>query len=169
MADYLLSDLTIGHCMVLLEPYAVWRNLWLYDHSGITMSCGTGNPFDCQWDSGQVGWIITTRDGAIKEIGYGENDWRERSLALMEAEVKDYDKYLTGDVYGFTLYKADPLENTDDDPDLEESDSCWGFFGADILENGIEDHVGCGLREAIEAGAYETGEAKLHTYSYYSF
>ncbi len=31
---YLLDDLTIGHCMTLMEPYAVWLNLWLYDTLG---------------------------------------------------------------------------------------------------------------------------------------
>ncbi len=169
VASYLMDDLTISHCMVLMEPYAVWLNLWLYDHSGITMSCGAGNPFTCPWDSGQVGWIVTTKKSAIKEIGYTEADWKERSMKLMEAEVSEYDQYLTGDVYGFTLYSADPVGDDDESLDWSEEDSCWGFFGSNILENGIEDHVGSGLWEAIEAGTYEEGTAKLCTASYYAF
>lgn len=170
VADYLMDDLTIGHCMTLMEPYAEWLPLWLYDHSGITMSCGdrTGQYAD-RWDSGQVGWIVTTKAAAIKEIGYQESDWRDRSVDLMRAEVKEYDQYITGDVYGFTLYSADPVDDEDGTPDWAEEDSCWGFFGSDILTNGIVDHVGNGLLEALESGVYTAGEAKLHTCSYYEF
>ena len=31
------------------------KPLYLYDHSGITIST---SPFGCQWDSGQIGWVI---------------------------------------------------------------------------------------------------------------
>lgn len=56
VAAYLMDDLTVRHCMALMEPYAEWLPLWLYDHSGITMSCGsrTGQYAD-RWDSGGVG------------------------------------------------------------------------------------------------------------------
>lgn len=167
VAGYLMDDLTITHCMILMESYAEWLPLWMYDHGGITMSCGvrTGQYAD-QWDSGQAGWIVTTKVAAIQEIGYAEADWRDRSTELMQAEVEEYDQYLTGDVYCFTLYSATPVEEGED-PDWEEEDSCGGFFGSDILTNGIEDRVGNGLREALESGAYVEGEAKLHTYSYY--
>lgn len=166
---YLLDDLTIGHCMTLMEPYAIWLPLWLYDHSGITMSCGVrrGQFADC-WDSGQVGWIYTTKDNVVKEIGYSENDWRECATRLMEAEVKEYDQYLTGDVYGFTLLKKADTEAEDDDSTWEEVDSCWGFYGSDIFANGIAGSI-AGLTEAIEGGDYEEGEAKLVVTSHYTY
>lgn len=166
---YLLDDLTIKHCMTLMEPYAVWLPLWLYDHSGITMSCGARTyPYNDCWDSGQVGWIYTTKDEAVKEIGYVENDWRERAIHLMEAEVKEYDQYLTGDVYGFTLLKKVDVEAEDDDSAWEEVDSCWGFYGSDVFESGMYDNVP-GLREALESGDYEEGEAKLVVTSHYTY
>ena len=168
VAEYLMDDLTIGHCMTLMEPYAEWMPLWLYDHSGITMSCGarTGQYAD-RWDSGQVGWIITLKKKFMEENPLvTEENWRQKAFDIMEEEVKVYDQYLTGDVYGFTLYSADP---EDDEPDWSEEDSCWGFFGTDILENGIEDYVGNGLREAVEAGRYDEGEAEKHVHTYYTF
>lgn len=200
VAEYLLDDLTIQHCMVLMEPYAEWLPLWLYDHSGITMSCGarTGQYAD-QWDSGQVGWIVSLKKDIMKEIGseyvldgngelirvehkhkgapstWGyltrpltDETWRKRAIGIMEADVKVYDQYLTGEVYGFTLYSENPAED-DEEPDWNEEDSCWGFFGSDVMENGIEDHVGNGLREAVETGAVEQGEAKKHTVTHYTF
>ncbi len=50
VADYIMDDLTIGHCQTLLEPYIEYLDLYLYDHSGITMSC---SDFGDRWDSGQ--------------------------------------------------------------------------------------------------------------------
>ena len=69
VARCLMEELTTEHCMRLLEPYAVWLPLWLYDHSGITMSCGarTGQ-FADQWDSGQVGWIVALKKTIMEEI-----------------------------------------------------------------------------------------------------
>jgi hypothetical protein len=40
--------------------------LYLYDHSGITMNT-TG--FSCPWDSGQVGWIYTSKENAVEMLG----------------------------------------------------------------------------------------------------
>lgn len=104
--------------------------LFLYDHGGTTMNT-TG--FSCEWDSGQVGFIWVTAK-KIKEV-YGKLDDATRATAeaSLKAEVETYDQYLTGDVYGFIVAKAD------DEDDQE--DSCWGFFGSDLEENGILDHL----------------------------
>lgn len=92
--------------------------LYLYDHSGITMNT-TG--FNCRWHSGQVGFIIVDRKGleeccGIKRIKKSD---REKILKWLEGEVRVYDQYLTGDVYGYVI--------TDEDGD--ELDSCWGYYG----------------------------------------
>jgi hypothetical protein len=199
VAQYLLDDLTIGHCMTLMEPYAEWLPLWLYDHSGITMSCGhrSGQCADV-WDSSCVGWIVAMKEVAMRELRdyvldeagnrvkiefkhegqpstwsyktmpLTDETWRARAVEAMREDVKVYDQYLTGDVYGYTLYSADPADGNDE-PDWQEEDSCWGFFGSDVIENGIEDSVGCGLREAVEAKDVEKGTAQAHTVTYYTF
>ncbi len=71
--------------------------LYLFDHSGITMSTA---PFSCQWDSGRVGWIQCKK-------GF-ENLTDENIEKILESEVEEYDKFLTGDVWGFNIEK---LEN----------------------------------------------------------
>ena len=162
--EYIEDDLTICDCQQFLEPYLEWLPLWLYDHSGITMSCGARTyPYNDDWDSGCVGWIIMTKETALKErIGcYDESNWREKAIADMKAEVALYDQYLTGDVYGYTLLK-------EEDGEWVEQDSCWGFYGDDVMANGISDNVP-GLAAAVESNQYETGKAERHVSVSYSF
>ena len=171
VVEYIMDDLTVRHCQTLMEPYAEWLPLWLYDHGGITMSCGTRTgQYADRWDSGQVGWIIALKKTIMSEMCVGEDEWRERAVSHMEAVVKEYDQYLTGDTYGFTLYVEDPeVEERDGNTEWQEVDSCWNFFGDDIMENGIVDSIGFGLLEAIQKGEYEEGRATLNTVRFYTF
>ena len=149
---YYVEDLTIPQCQSLLYPYLVSLPLWLYDHSGITISCGDRvYPYNDRWDSGLVGWIVYARQ---KDDG---EDWRKNAFARMRAEVEEYDHYLQGEVYGFTLY-----ENG------EETDSCWGYYGDDLTQNGILDE-GPGLTEALASDSYTTGQARKETTVTYYF
>jgi hypothetical protein len=92
----------------------VLLSLYLYDHSGITMSTA---PFSCPWDSGQVGWIYVTAD-KIKQEYRSDPDAAKRAEEYLKGEVETYDQYLRGEVYGYILEGPDG-----------EVDSCWGFFG----------------------------------------
>ena len=97
--------------------------LFLYDHSGITMYT-TGDTRYRQheaWDSGQVGFIYCTQEDIDREWD-GDSD---KAKEYLIGEVKTYDQYLTGDVYGFTI--TNPKNN-------EEIDSCWGFYGAEYAK-----------------------------------
>jgi hypothetical protein len=113
--------------------------LYLYDHSGITISTG---PFSCIFDSGQVGWIVCDKDTIEKEWA-GDRDRAEKHL---RAEVETYDDYLTGNVWGFIAEEREVDENADpdeiDDEDgWDTTDSCFGFYGSDPETNGIKDHL----------------------------
>lgn len=102
--------------------------LYLYDHSGITMNT-TG--FSCRWDSGQVGIIFITREDIRKEFQVKRVSKKliESVKEILVAQVETYDKWLTGDIWGFQRFE-----------DGEEVDSCWGFYGSDPKENGMLDH-----------------------------
>jgi hypothetical protein len=120
-ADYNPSDREIEDeeaAWKILEKHIVCLPLYLYDHSGITMNTGG---FSCPWDSGQVGWIYVTRKEMLKE--WSRKKWSKKlwgkAVDLLESEVKTYDDYLTGNVYGYVIL----------DPDGEDVDSCWGFYG----------------------------------------
>lgn len=116
--------------------------LYLYDHGGITMSTSS---FSCRWDSGQVGYIYMTYDEIRKEWGWKRitKDRYNMILERLEHEVKLYDQYLTGDVYGFSI----------EDADGEELDSCWGYYGLDDVEdevNRLLDHYEATLPKQLE-------------------
>ena len=101
--------------------------LYLYDHSGISISTGS---FSCPWDSGQVGYIYVSYSDIRKE--YSRKRVTKKLLKKMESflrqEVALYDNYLTGQVYGY-IVTAPWNEN-------EEVDSCWGYFG-DLENSGL--------------------------------
>lgn len=88
--------------------------LYLYDHSGITISL---TPFHCPWDSGQVGFVIVRRAKMLQEFGGKRftQSLKEKALHIAESEVHTYDQFLRGEIYG---YQID-----------EDGDSCWGFYG----------------------------------------
>lgn len=93
-----------------------YENLYLYDHSGITMNT-TG--FSCRWDSGQIGFIYATKQKL-------EEERIPDFSACLKDEVKTYDQYITGDVYWHSVT----------DKDGNESFSCGGFYG---MESAIDD------------------------------
>lgn len=95
-------DITDGSYIIL--------PLYLYDHSGITMAT---KPFSCGWDSGRVG-IIYVKQGSE---GIYDEDLKER----LEAEVKEYNSFLTGDCWGYVV----------EDAEGEVLDSCWGYYLGD--------------------------------------
>jgi hypothetical protein len=112
--------------------------LYLYDHSGITIST---TPFICQWDSGQVGYIFATREDIQREWGVKRisKKLKDKIKDILVGEVKAYDQYLTGDVWGFVLtetIKCDSCGNEEE----ETIDSCFGFYG-DNPEDTIKDYV----------------------------
>jgi hypothetical protein len=115
--------------------------LYLYDHSGITMSASREYPFNCPWDAGCVGMIYATRDKILAHFQAKRmtKKLRERATAGLLSEVEEYDWYLTGECYGFVLERG----GEDDDGEVsewEEVDSCWGFLGP-VETNGILDHL----------------------------
>jgi hypothetical protein len=118
------------------SKHYIWQNLYLYDHSGISMSVGK---FSCPWDSGQVGFIAVA-----KEKVRAEYDWKritqkrlEKIQGYLKGEVEFYSSYLEGDVWGFQIYVHDLGE---DPTEGEEVDSCWGFYGSERETNGMTDH-----------------------------
>lgn len=109
----------------ILDAHYVMLPLGLIDHSGISMYVGSG-AHSCDpggWDSGQVGWAYIDRKKAIKEWGGKSGRFtkrvRKQARECIEAEVEEYDQYLTGDVWGFVI----------ETPDGKDVDSCWGHFG----------------------------------------
>ena len=105
--------------------------LYLYDHSGITINT-TG--FSCTFDSGQIGYIFVTKEKVREEFSVKRisKKLKEKITEYLINEVKIYDQYLTGEMYGYVVI---------DNKTGEELDSCWGFYGDDYKTNGILDSI----------------------------
>lgn len=116
---------------VEVEGATVVLGLYLYDHSGITMSASTlyrdgervngGNPFTCRWDSGMVGIMYDTPKGLQTCFGKhervedryvftgeyltsdGAKPDADRIEQGLHAEVKVYDAYLTNDIMWYRV------------------------------------------------------------------
>ena len=120
--------------------------LFLLDHSGLWISTSR---YDCDpqgWDTSKVGYIWITYERIKQEMarpkrlkkGQINPDLQEikyltkrdiaRATKRLLNEVETYNRYLTGDVYGYCI--------TDPDNIITE-ESCWGFFGIeDCIEEG---------------------------------
>lgn len=118
--------------------------LYLYDHSGITISTG---PFSCPWDSGQIGYIYVSIKDVLKEFNRKKmsKKLRQKVIDILNSEVNSYDHYLTGSVYGYMIEPAN--ENNE----IECDDSCWGFLGYDHKESGLlemaKDAIDCAIKQ----------------------
>ena len=138
-----------------IEKNYIILPLYLYDHSGITISTG---PFNCPFDSGQIGYIYVP----IKDI---KKEWNWKLLtkkrrlkieSILKSEVKIYDDFLTGNVFGYNV----------NDPYTGDSiDSCWGFFGdyeksglLEMAKNAIDCHIDKVNEERSEMQLIETGD-----------
>ena len=99
---------------------AVILPLYLYDHSGIAISCDSfiGREQHAEWDSGQVGFIYVSKETLKKE------KLEKRSKKIIEkylqGEVETYNQYINGEVYGFII--------EDENGNPVEDGSCWGFY-----------------------------------------
>ena len=131
------------------------KQLNLYDHNGITISTSSGYPYNDRWDSCCVGFIYVTKKTIFKEYGsIAEENWKDREDKYLEDEVKTYDRYLRGDVYGYTLTKKTIYQEKcphcgeviREYEDEKEVDSCWGHYGDCLEENGILDNIGTDLQ-----------------------
>lgn len=105
--------------------------LYLLDHGVQRMKA---SPFKGQvgrWDSGQVGFIYTTKED-IESVGMDMDEVTEEDIEdRLRSEVETYDNYLRGEIYRFVLKE-----------DGEDVDRCGGFNGVDtdlIFEQAGED------------------------------
>lgn len=125
----------------LLEKHYVILPVYMYDHSRQTVAT---TPFSCPWDSGQLGFIYCSLENAKAYLGvkgkkagwghkiqFGHETRTIRDIVedRLEGEVKEYDAFITGQVYVY-----DVLDENDD-----VIDSCGGFMDeGECMRAGVE-------------------------------
>jgi hypothetical protein len=131
--NYILGDIhdyLVEEIMNLVKRYdVIGLPLYLYDHSGITMSTTRSKwPFNCPWDSMQIGYIFVTKEKVRKEFDRKRVTKKliKKVLEMLRSEVAIYDVFIRGDVIGYEIENG------------EEGiiDACWGYYN---LEHLLED------------------------------
>ncbi len=95
-------------------------DVYMMDHSGLAFSFAPFGGYHGYFDSGLVGFIFTTMERIKEYLGFEELD-EDRNAQIREilwTELKDFEAYVNGQVYGYRILKDDELV-----------DSCWGFIG----------------------------------------
>lgn len=94
--------------------------LFLYNHCGLSISINRHYPFNCIWDSSQVGYIYVDKDTVLEEYNVQRitKKLTQKVLDRLVSEVGVYNKYLSGEIYGYNI----------EDVNGELVESCWGFF-----------------------------------------
>lgn len=109
---------------------AVILPIYMYDHSGVTIST---TPFGCMWDSGQIGFIYLSKEKARKEFKRMTGKVKVSLIKNLECEVKTYDQYLRGDVYGFQILEGDEVIESvsgfyGEESAITEANSCLKYY-----------------------------------------
>lgn len=100
--------------------------LYLLDHSELAMST---HSFMDPWDSGQVGYIYCTKK-SLEQHGYSKDGNPEFVKSLLEDEVEEYHKWLSG----YPPYYS--FEITDENDNCIE---CEGVFKGEDFKQMIEE------------------------------
>jgi len=112
------------------EGEVVILPLYLYDHSGITIST---SPFGCNWDSGQIGWVFID-EKQLQYITGDSSGHNETNLEeIIDSDVKTYDQYITGEVYRYTIYEIETCSLGHEHKNYVEG--CGGYFGEEECES----------------------------------
>lgn len=90
---------------VLYESYFVFP-VYAYIHGGVSLSLGRDSyPFTCKWDTSFRGYTLVKRQKG--------NYTSEKAYNLAKGLIKEWNQYLSGDVYGYS----------------SEHGGCRGFYG----------------------------------------
>jgi len=132
--------------------------LFLFDHSGYTISTDSSQfrAADSHgWDWGQLGFIYCTPDKIRSEYSCQEitPEIVEKVKEALRGEVKDYNSYLQGSIWGYILKRAKPACKECGHVEYKE-DSCWGFFGDTLEETGLLTEI-TGVNKSVIEEAWE--------------
>ena len=100
--------------------------VFAYIHSGTALQAAEANPFHCQWDSGQSGWVYTEPEKACQWFGWKRvsKQRKEKVLDVLKAEVQTFSQYLNGEVYRFEVQVFGEGR-------WNYVDGCGGYYGED--------------------------------------
>lgn len=128
LIEEMVDNLSIRDKFELLRNSGsiVVQPISIYDHSDVTISLGGPKEF---WDSAIIGFAYIEKSTAEKNNWKEEcdgkyNTWQAWAYAHMEQEMKIYQNYIAGDVFG---YYIDGGDGFCDDYCGDYSEGCYGI------------------------------------------
>lgn len=121
--------------------------VYMYEHSAVALSVGSfvGRAQHAEWDSGQIGWAYITPE-RIEETGITDYE------GAIATEVETLGQWMNGEVYGYIVEERRDYtkvyhdgDESEEDYDWQETDSCWGFIGYDNVESEARSAAGIPL------------------------
>jgi len=105
------------HGKILIMP------LYLYNHSGISLSVEYTYPYNDRWGAGQIGYAYATyqeirENYLIKRI---TKKTIKKAIELIKAEIEAYNQYLSGNVYQAEIYTVEKCDKGHTHIDIEDS------------------------------------------------
>jgi hypothetical protein len=96
----------------LNELIFVIMPVYMYDHGGRVLST---SPFDCPWDSGQLGWTYVTTKAAKEwfNVSKLKPEHKVKARELLEKELKLLNNWIEGEIYYFDIKNPDGKIETD--------------------------------------------------------
>lgn len=157
-------DLSVENYQNMLSKYLVWLPIWMYDHSGVSLTAAEKNPYGDPFDSMPLGYAAIWK----KDLGIGDNrtDWKDVGYSILKSVVNQYANYLNGDIFSFCL--------------LEKADTSWEPVECELLD-GYETYaddlnetvvlsllpgdIGQSLEKALNEGTYTEHLISKHTHT----
>lgn len=103
--------------------------LTAYIHSGVSLSVDSQKwPYNDRWDSSAMGMVFIAKE---------EAKTRPKAKKMAESLVKEWNHYLSGEVYGYNIEGVD-------------GGSCWGYYG-DYNDSGMLDEAKDNIDRQIKA------------------
>lgn len=132
VAQQMTDELGLNEKLRLIDETGevVLLPISMYEHSGISIWLGsTYGHTDARWDCSSIGFAYVEKATAEKEMpkrkltDEQKDNWKQWAYDVMEAEMKTYNKYVSGEVYGYMI--EDEYGEEGSDTDLC---GCWGFY-----------------------------------------
>ena len=120
--------------------------VWGYEHGDLVLHAGERvGAFTDTFDSGLAGLAyITSAEVQTRWTDHGVAVTADELVAVLRAELDEYNAWATGDVYSVIVEYA----GTEDAP-WEELNSCWGHIGHDWATQAAGDALAAAVQDGV--------------------
>ena len=87
------------------KDVAIVLPVHMYKHSGSSYSTSHGFPYNCEWDSGTVGFVFATKEDIRKNFMVKRVTKKliNKTSEILSIEIDEFSLWANGETFGFTL------------------------------------------------------------------